>query len=238
MQCSAGRPTSSASTSVRPPSSRTRWNSCGPSPVAHPGPQRRVRVHPLRGRGPRQQLQEDLEIPPRREDLLDAHDRHEDLRAASAHMRPLPSDSTTPTSPVSAIAKFAPDTATGTVRNFARRCSRAASAIADRLVAQRLALSDRALEQRADLGAVAMDRRHQDVRLLVARRELDDQLREVGLQRMDALGRERLVHADLVRGQRLDLDHLVGACARAIRATIAFASAPSRAQCTMPPARA
>ena len=46
-------------------------------------------------------------------------------------MRPLPSDSTTPIVPVSAIAKFAPDTAMGTVRNLLRRCSRAASAMAD-----------------------------------------------------------------------------------------------------------
>ena len=37
------------------------------------------------------------------------------------HMRPLPSDSNTATVPVSAAAKFAPLTATGTVRNFSRR---------------------------------------------------------------------------------------------------------------------
>ena len=52
-------------------------------------------------------------------------------RGSVRHMRPLPSDSTTPIVPVSAIPKFAPETATGTVRNFERRCSRAASAIAD-----------------------------------------------------------------------------------------------------------
>ena len=51
-------------------------------------------------------------------------------RGSVRHMRPLPSDSTTPTAPVSAIAKFAPETATGTVKNFERRCNRAASAIA------------------------------------------------------------------------------------------------------------
>ena len=43
-------------------------------------------------------------------------------------MRPLPSDSTTAIVPVEATPKFAPDTATGTERNFARRCSRAALA--------------------------------------------------------------------------------------------------------------
>jgi hypothetical protein len=44
------------------------------------------------------------------------------------HIRPLPSDSTTTSVPVSAIAKLAPETATLARRNFSRRCSRAASA--------------------------------------------------------------------------------------------------------------
>ena len=52
-------------------------------------------------------------------------------RGSVRHMRPLPSDSTTPIVPVSATPKFAPDTATGTDRNLERRCSRAASAIAE-----------------------------------------------------------------------------------------------------------
>src|ERR671930_610622 len=43
------------------------------------------------------------------------------------HIRPLPSDSTTTTCPVSAIAKFAPLTPTGTDRNFSRRYARAAA---------------------------------------------------------------------------------------------------------------
>lgn len=37
------------------------------------------------------------------------------------HMRPLPSDSTTQTVPLSATAKLAPETATLVVRNFSRR---------------------------------------------------------------------------------------------------------------------
>ena len=45
-------------------------------------------------------------------------------------MRPLPSDSTTTSVPVSATAKFAPETATSASRNLRRRCSRAASASA------------------------------------------------------------------------------------------------------------
>ena len=44
------------------------------------------------------------------------------------HIRPLPSDSTTMTVPVSATAKLAPLTATRARRNFSRRWSRAASA--------------------------------------------------------------------------------------------------------------
>ena len=43
------------------------------------------------------------------------------------HIRPLPSDSNTQTLPVSATAKFAPLTPIRAERNFARRCSRAAS---------------------------------------------------------------------------------------------------------------
>ncbi len=41
--------------------------------------------------------------------------------ASVVHMRPLPSDSTTHTVPVSAAAKLAPLTATRAPRNFARR---------------------------------------------------------------------------------------------------------------------
>ena len=81
MQCSAARPTWSASAAVRPLSSSTRWKSCGPSPGRHAGPDRGVRVHPLAGRGARQQLQEHLQVPPGRHDLLDAH--HGDQRLAA-----------------------------------------------------------------------------------------------------------------------------------------------------------
>ncbi len=63
-----------------------------------------------------------------RHQLLDAHDRDERHRAACRHIRPLPSDSTTTTVPVSAMAKLAPEIATLARRNFSRRCRRAASA--------------------------------------------------------------------------------------------------------------
>jgi hypothetical protein len=44
--------------------------------------------------------------------------------------RPLPSDSSTTSVPVSATAKLAPEMATSASRNLRRRCSRAASASA------------------------------------------------------------------------------------------------------------
>ena len=46
------------------------------------------------------------------------------------HIRPLPSDSTTTTEPVSAMAKLAPHTPTRADRNAWRRCARAAAASA------------------------------------------------------------------------------------------------------------
>src|SRR3954465_5207480 len=88
------------------------------------------------------------------------------------HMRPLPSDSTTPTVPVSATAKFAPLIPTRTARNFSRRCRRPApdrqellaQGPARRLGQRRGLVADRGragqpgAEQVADLGAVAVDR--------------------------------------------------------------------------------
>jgi hypothetical protein len=50
------------------------------------------------------------------------------VRGSVTHIRPLPSDSTTTSDPVSAIAKFAPDTPTWADRNAWRRCARAAAA--------------------------------------------------------------------------------------------------------------
>src|SRR3954465_11423751 len=96
MQRSAWRPTSSASAAVRPLSSSTRWNSRGPSPSRTP-------VHSEgygfmrsaveeRGGGacaPRarggEELQEDLEVAPLRQQLLDAHERDEHLGQRRAH---------------------------------------------------------------------------------------------------------------------------------------------------------
>jgi hypothetical protein len=56
-------------------------------PVAfvHAGPERRVRVHALGRRRSRQQLQKDLEVLERRDDLLDPHDRDQRLGQGRAH---------------------------------------------------------------------------------------------------------------------------------------------------------
>ena len=61
--------------------------------------------------------------------------------------------------------------------------------------------------------------------------------RSVSTARMPLL-RQRLVEPDLVRGQRLDLDDLVAAVvARDARRRSRWPPPPSRAQCTVPPAR-
>ena len=108
------------------------------------------------------------------------------------HIRPLPSDSTTMTVPVSATAKLAPEMATLARRNFSRRWSRAASASAAGS-SVRSAGAGRpaaAISRGRSRGSrpVAVDRRHEDVGGQVVA-ELDDQLGEVGLPGGDALAR-------------------------------------------------
>ena len=123
------------------------------------------------------------------------------------HIRPLPSDSTTHTVPVSATPKFAPLTPMRASRNLRRRCSRATAVSSAGLVGQ-VGGAQLAAEQVADLGPVAVDGGDEDVRGRSSV-ELDDQLGQVGLHRRDALGRKRVVELDLVGGDRLDLHHLV-----------------------------
>ena len=236
MQCSAWRPTSSASTSVRPASSSTRWNSCGPSPSLHAGPDRRVRVHPLGRRGARQQLQHHLEVAPLRQHLLDPHQRDQDLRQRRAH------------APVAlglhdgdraglGDAEVRP--ADGDGHREELRAQVPARGLGDRarLQPELLPLRDRALEQRRDLRPVAVDRGDEDVRRLVVA-ELHDQLGEVGLDRRDPTPLERVVEADLVGRERLDLDHLARAVvardARDDRVRLGRRRAPSA---PFPPAR-
>ena len=233
MQCSAWRPTASASTRVRPLSSRIDVQLARAVAVHRPGPDRRVRVHPLAGGRARQELEEHLEILPARHQLLDPDDADQHLRERRAH----------------------PPVALGLQHHQAARLGHGEVGPADadarpqeplaqvparrlgqlRRVVRQLGVADRAAEQVADLGAVAVDGRHQDVRRPVAV-QLQDQLGEVGLDGVDAGGGERVVQPDLVRGQRLDLDHLVGAVAARDGHGDGVASSASRAQCTSPPA--
>ena len=113
-----------ASTRVRPLSSRTTWNSCGPSPGVTPGPERRVRVHPLAGRGARQQLQEDLEVG-EAGSSFSIPSIVTSTVGRVVHIRPLPSDSTTQTVPVSAIAEVRAADADARGRGTARAGRRA-----------------------------------------------------------------------------------------------------------------
>ena len=215
MQCSAWRPTSSASTSVRPLSSRTRWNSCGPSPGAHAGPERRVRVHPLGGRGARQQLQEDLEVAPLGQDLLDPHHGDEHLGQRRAHAPVALGLDDADRAGLGDAEVRAADRhrhRRGTSRAGARR---AASASAVGSQPRSWPCGDRALEQRADLGAVAVDRRARGCATTRRRASwMISSARSVSIAWMPARG-ERLVEPDLVGGERLDLDHLARAVAPA-----------------------
>ena len=182
MQCSAWRPTSSASTSVRPASSSTRWNSRGPSSSRTPV---QIDVYGFI-RSAVEERGSSCSITSR--------SRHSGSTfsipisvistfGSVVHMRPLPSDSTTPIEPVSAIAEVrAADRDRHGEELLAQVPARRLGDRA-RLEPELLALGDRALEQRRDLGAVAVDRGDEDVRLLVVA-ELDDQLGEVGLDRL------------------------------------------------------
>ena len=98
-------------------------------------------------------------------------------------MRPFPSDSTTPTVPVSATAKFAPEIATraraGTPRAGAARRRE------QRLAGRREAgLVERLAQELRDLAPAAVERRDEQVRGPLAG-ELDDPLGQVGLDRLD-----------------------------------------------------
>ena len=93
--------------------------------------------------------------------------------------RPLPSDSTTHTVPVSATAKFAPLIATDAVEELLAQVRAGCRGEHARLVGE-VRLAELAAEEIPDLDAVLVDRRHEDVRRLVPG-ELADQLGEIGL---------------------------------------------------------
>ena len=120
MQRSAGRPPGSASTRVRPASSSTRWNVCGPSP-------RRTPVHSdVYGfmRSPVDERGSSWRKTSRSRNRGIAFSIPITVISTSGsvvHMRPFPSDSTTQIVPVSAAAKLAPEIATRARRNASRR---------------------------------------------------------------------------------------------------------------------
>ena len=180
-------------------------------PVAfrHPGPQRGVRVHALTGRRPRQQLQEHLEVGERREQLLDSEDRDEHRRKRRAHA-PVPlrlDDANRPrfgnaeVRPADTDLRAEEPLAQVEPRDLRQVCAASSDARPGAIV--------RANRSRIS-AAVPVDSRDEDVRRPVAV-ELQDQLGEVRLDRVDALLRECLVQADLVGRQRLHLDDLARA---------------------------
>ena len=234
MQCSAWRPTSSASALVRPASIRTRWNSCGPSPSRTP-------VHSDVYGFIRSAVEERGSSC-----SMTSRSRHSgstfsipirvtSTRGIVVHMRPLPSDSTTPTVPVSAIAKFAPLIAIGTERNLARRWRRAASAIR---AGSSPSFSPWAIV-RSNSAAISAR-----LRWMAGTRMWDcwsspswmiSSARSVSIARMPRSSSASLspISSD---SSDLTLITSVASCSRAMPATIEFASAPSRAQWTVPPA--
>ena len=144
------------------------------------GPQRGVRVHPLAGGGPREQLHEHFEVLPARQQLLDAHDGDERFRQRQAH------------APVAFGFDDGegPGVGEGEVRaghghlgaeELAAQVCPGGRGEAGRLVGQlRIHALHFAQEDVPDLAAVLVDGRDQDVAGLVVV-QLDDQLGEVGL---------------------------------------------------------
>ena len=206
-----------------------------------PGPGRGVGVHPLAGRGARQQPQQRVERRPRWARTFSMPTTETSTSGRVRHIRPLPSDSTTTRVPVSATAKLAPETATLRAQELLPQVRARALGERGRVVGEAV-------------GRGAADRGHPSAgRSRGSRRGCGGSPAPgcgwAGRRRAGRSARpgrsprrrcpracERLVEADLLGGHRLDLDHLVDAVApRDLDATIALASAASRAQCTTAP---
>ena len=151
------------------------------------------------------------------------------------HIRPLPSDSTTDSVPVSAMAKLAPLMPTRGGQEDLPQVQPGGLGQRGRVVGQRrVDVGHLAQEDLPDLRPVAVDGGHQEVRGPVVA-ELHDELGQVGLVRGDARVGERVVEPDLVGDHGLDLDGRLRAGGLDQPVTIWFASAASLAQCTVPP---
>ena len=180
-------------------------------PVAgvHPGPHRGVRVHPLAGRRPGQQLQEHLEVGEARHDLLDAHHGDQGLRQGQAHPAvALGLDHGERAGLGDAEVGAADRDLGGQELSAQVRARRHGQR--PRLVGEVAGAGHLAEEDLPDLGAVAVDRRHQDVDGLSWPSCTISSARSVSTAAMPG-GLELLVEPDLLGGHRLDLDHLVGA---------------------------
>ena len=193
---------------MRPLSSSTTWNSCGPSPSVTPV---QSDVYgfirsPVEERGSSWRK---TSRSAKRGRSFSIPSTVTSTGGSVVHMRPFPSDSTTQTAPGLGDAEVrAADADPRGEESLAQVDARRLGEVAR--VVGRDARRDRAREEVADLGAVAVDRRDEDVRRPVAV-ELEDQLGEVRLERVDARVGERVVEPDLVRRQRLDLHDLVDA---------------------------
>ena len=150
------------------------------------------------------------------------------------HIRPLPSDSTTTSVPVSATPKLAPLTATLAERNFRRKCSRAAIAST-----RGSSVSSPA----SGISRMKMSRISARLRWIAGTRMWLGQswpswtissARSVSIAVMPS-ALQMLVEADLLGRHRFDLDHLVGPVSWIRPVTMRLASSASRAQCTTPP---
>ncbi len=120
MQASAWRPVRSASTRVRPASSSTTWSSRGPSPSVTPV-QSEVYGFIRSAVADRGRSCRNTSRSAKRGTSFSIPRIVTSTGGSVVHMRPLPSDSTTQSVPVSATPKFAPLTAMLAWRNFSRR---------------------------------------------------------------------------------------------------------------------
>ena len=211
MQRSAGLPSGSPSTRVRPASTSTRWNDDGPSPGETPV---QSEVYgfirsPVAERG--------------RSCIRTPRSRHSSttfstpitvtsVSGSVVHIRPFPSDSTTrDRSGLRDREVRAGDGDAGAEERLAEVLPRGRE---QRLrVVGEPRLPERLAEQLGDLGTAAVERRDERVRRPLAR-QLDDPLGEIRLDRLESRLRERVVEPELVGREGLHLHDLARAAAR------------------------
>ena len=239
MQCRALRPSGSSSTDDRPLSSSTRWNSSGPSPSCTPV--NRVVYgfirSPVEERGSScRNTSRSWKVG----SIFSIPTTEIRVRGRVRHIRPLPSDSTTTSVPVSATAKFAPQIATepGMSRNFSRRKRRAASASSTG--------SSVMDGSRSGIAARKISRISARLRWIAGTRMWEgvssaswtmSSARSDSIARMPACASASFRPISWVA---IDLTFSTSRASRssARRVTISEASSASRAQCTTPPAAA